>query len=424
MKKQTSSIKWVIWALAALFYFYEYILRISPTVMVSDLMQSFGVTASMIGVITAFFLYAYAPMQLFVGVLMDRYGLKLLITVSCITSGLGALLFGLANTVWFLKVGRLFIGFGAAFAFIGLAYICTHWFSQKRGALLLGIGNSIAMLGAVCGTAPLAILINTTGWRQAMIGLGIAGFVFAFIMFLLVNKAETPEDEVKSKLSFKHLLKDLKLLVKNRHTWINGMVAVLFYATTTAFGGLWGVPFLEASFNLTTTEASSCISMIFIGWLVGGPCVGYISDKLKKRKPIISCGIFFTFLSVLSIIYFENLSLSMIYILIFLIGFFSAAELLNFTLSVEINPKKVKGSAIALTNSLVAFGGSLFQPVAGFLLDHHWDGKIVDGIRIYSAGDYRSALTILPICLFLALILSFVVKEKRHDETTLTKPLS
>lgn len=422
MHKNHSSLKWIVWTLAAIFYFYEYLLRISPTVMVTELMVTFSITASVVGLIGAFFLYSYAPMQIFVGILLDRYGLKLLLSISCLICGIGALLFGAANLTWFLKIGRFCIGFGAAFAFVSMAFVCTHYFSKKRGALLLGLANSIGMAGAMGGTTPLRLLNEAIGWRLSMIGFGILGFILALLLYLFIK--DIYNSSTKEKTTFPHLVKDLKTLMKNPYTWVNGLVALLFYATTTVFGGLWGVPFLKSAFNLTTLQASSCISMIFLGWLIGGPIIGYLSDHLEKRKPIITFCILSTFICILFLLYSPQLSLFSIHLLIFLVGFFSSGELLNFTLAVEINPKKVKASALGLTNLLIAFGDSVFLPIAGFLLDYHWDGKIDGGIRVYSVEDYRTALTILPLCLFLAFIFSLVLKEKRHNESSLQKPFN
>ena len=122
-KSSPGWIKWSIWTLAAVFYFYEFVLRVSPSVMVPELMTSFGITASAVGVLSAFYLYSYAPMQLPVGVLMDRYGVKKVLSIASIICGLGALLFSAAGDLSVASLGRLLIGAGSSFAFIA-AFNC------------------------------------------------------------------------------------------------------------------------------------------------------------------------------------------------------------------------------------------------------------------------------------------------------------
>lgn len=420
MKETNNRLKWIIWTIVALFYFYEYLLRISPSVIVNDLMETFKIHASTVGILSAFFFYAYAPMQIPVGLLMDRYGAKLLLSIAAFISGLGAIFFAISPYLWVVQFGRLFIGIGASFSFVGMVFICSHWFPVKKRALLIGLANSIAMLGAMFGTGPLSLMVTSMGWRESMFIFGIIGFVFAFFLYYTMKK-ETLEKKIGS--SYASLKAELSLLCKNPYTWVNALVALLFYTTTSEFGGLWGITFLQKSFGLTKSVAAFAISMIFFGWLIGGPLIGHLSDKFKKRKPMILVNMFLTLGALLPLLYMNSLPLSLIYILLFLVGLFSSAELLNFTLSVEINPQKVKGSSVALTNFIVSLGGAFTQPLIGFLLDLNWKGTLQDSIRVYSIEDYRYSLTILPIFLIVGFCLSFFLKEKRHeDELTVKMP--
>src|SRR5690606_9072077 len=144
----------------------EYFLRVAPSVMITDLYKAYHIGAGVFGVISAAYLYAYAPMQLPVGVLMDRYGARKLLTLATLICGIGSILFGVAPTVWLSIVSRLMMGVGSAFAFIGMVYISSHWFHGKILALLIGAGNSIGMLGAVVGEGPLSQLVQTFSWRS------------------------------------------------------------------------------------------------------------------------------------------------------------------------------------------------------------------------------------------------------------------
>ena len=93
-------------------------------------------------------------------------------------------------------------------------------------------------------------------------------------------------------------------------------------------------------------------------------------------------------------------------------GLFSSAELLSFSLAIELNTFKAKATAAAFTNFIISLGDAIFQPLVGFLLDSNWNGSIVEGIRVYRVEDYQIALSCLPMTLVLAFILLFFVKEK------------
>ncbi len=403
--------KWVVWSLAALFYFYEYLLRISPSVMVPELMQTFAANAGIIGLLTAFYLYAYSPMQLPVGVLMDQFGVRKLLTFASVICGLGALFFGVTDAIWIACLGRLLMGAGSAFAFVGMVFVCSHWFPKKKQALVIGLANSIGMLGAVFGGGPLSMAVHAFDYRPVMITLGFVGIALGFAIFLAVRREPT---HFLTSGENRHILKYLKMVIANPYTWLNGFVAVLFYIVTTTVGGLWGVPFLEAAYGWSTQAAAFGVSMLFIGWMAGGPLTGLVSDFIRKKQPVISMSIFLTLVLTLALIYIRMHPVA-VYLTLFLIGFFSSAELLCFTYAIEVNSHKAKGTSIAFTNCLIALVGSIMQPVIGFLLVQKWHGNLKEGVPIYDLPAYHYALAILPIMLIIAFVLSLFLNERKFD---------
>ena len=413
---KSNNTKWLIWGLAAVFYFYEFVLRVSPSVMIPDLMIAFNVNASAIGIICAFYLYAYAPMQIPVGMLMDRFGVKSILSIASIVVGLGAIIFSLSNGAELASVGRFLIGGGSSFAFVAMVFISSHWFPIKRRAFLIGIANSIAMLGAAAGNGPLTSILNQFGWRTSILGFGFFGLILAACIYFVMNN-----DNLTNRIEKSHHdvipnpLDKLKSVCKNPQSWINSIVALCFYMTTTAFAGLWGPIFIQTAYNVSKETAGYANSMVFLGWLVGGPIVGHISDRLGHRSTTIRLGILFTLICLTPVLYFTFIPIEIVYILMFLVGIFSAAELLNFSLAIEINPLLVKATAAAFTNFMISCGDSLIQPLIGFLLDFGWDGSITNQIRSYSVSDYQVALSTLPISLLMAFLLSFLIKEKNKE---------
>lgn len=416
--KNTKALKWIIWSLAAFFYFYEYLLRVSPSVMVPELMQAFKADAAKMGVLSAAYFYAYAPMQLPVGMLMDRYGARKLLTVASVICGIGSIFFGVAHTIAIAKIGRLLIGVGSSFAFVAMVFVCSHWFKPEKRAFLVGLANSIGMLGAVFGQGPLSFMVKYLNWRQTMNILGVLGLGLAICIFLLIRRDQSAIQKFQeTKETPNKLLEGFKAITKSGYCWLNAFVALLFYATTTAIGGLWGVPFLQSAYGVNKHVASFAISMLFIGWLIGGPVVGSLSDRKGKRKPFLGVSIILALLSLIPVIYLTDMPIFLIYILLFFVGFFSSAELLNFTFSTELVDVKYKGSAIAFTNFIVAIGSSFIQPIIGYFLDLSVKSRQALTTFNYSGYDYKLALSILPVMLILALILTFFLKENRQKQT-------
>ena len=415
MKKQIQARRWIIWSLAVFFYFYEYFLRVSPSLMVDNLIKDFHIHAAVVGVISAFYFYIYALMQMPVGLLMDRYGARKLLTIGSIACGVGGILFGVATKVFLLDIGRLFQGAGSSFAFVGMVYICSHWFEASRLAFLVGLGNSLGMLGAVIGEGPISFAVESYGWRGTILIIGLVGLVLAAVIYLLIrNEPANIEKHGKTSIKSLHIGEHLKLVCKNMQTWINAIVTFSLLMTTTAFAGLWGVPFLQTAYHASKEVASFALSVFFVGWIVGGPLLGHYSDRIGKRRPVfIVCGLAACILMTI-LVYFPVFPIYVAYILLFGIGFFSSAQNLGYCVAIELNPIRAKGTSIALANFTVYLVASFVQPIVGVLLDSKWSGPthFAQGNPVYTLQNYQYSIFCFPLFFLLASIAAFFLREK------------
>ena len=171
----------------------------------------------------------------------------------------------------------------------------------------------------------------------------------------------------------------------------------------------------KQNYGMKKELAGFIVSMVFVGWIVGGPIIGILSDHIKRRKPMLILATILTLISIVPIIYIENLPVWVLFSLLFCVGFFSSGQLLSFSLAIEVNPYKAKGTSIALTNFIVAVGSSIIQPLVGIILDLNSAGLVKEGTPLYSAYNYKIALTTFPVTLVLALIALFFLKEGRHE---------
>lgn len=416
MKNKGNTLRWFAWILTCAFLFYEYFLRTSPSVIVPQLMQTFGVTTAAVGALSGFYFYVYAPMQIPVGMLLDRFGARRLLTMATAVCGLGGILFGIASVYWIAAAGRVLMGFGSAFAFVGMVYVSSHWFPSNKLALLVGLGNSVASLGAVFGQGPLASAVDSFGWRGSLLVMGAIGLILAIVMYFAM-KRDIPLHHINHQREKRAMWRNLWTVCQNGQSWINGIVALFSYVTTNAFAGLWAVPFLVTTYDLSTVTAGYAASMIYIGWIVGGPIVGLISDRIGRRRVILKICLALACICLIPIIFISHLPLWMIYALMFLVGVFSSGQLLNFSLAIEINPLRVKGTATAFTNFLVAAAGAVMQPLVGTLLDIMAPAvPIVHGIPMYQESTYRAALSAFPILMILAFLLAFFIKPRRNKD--------
>lgn len=415
---------WLICGIGAIYYSYEYLLRISPSVMEPALRAHFHLSASGFGFLSAFYYYAYLPMQIPVGILLDRYGPRLLLTGACILCVLGTFLFSATPYFWVAACGRFLVGFGSAFAFVGVLKLATIWLPENKLALVSGLASALGTIGAMIGDNLLGLMVVNIGWERTVEITGFFGIGLVFLLWFglhtVKDSAHQHDTEEGTIGSFKQSLKDLRVIIGSKQIWINGLFGCLVYLPTTVFAELWGIPYLKLAQGLNQSSADFANSLLFLGFTFGAPLMGFISDKLKRRKPPMAIGALGAALIMGYILYSPHLSGFTINIAMFLLGLLYSAQCIVFAVGRELSPDEAAATAMAMTNMLVMLGAMFLQPLVGFLLDisASWRlQKITDTVAdktmsmIYTVGDYQFALSIIPIGIAIAAILTLFLKE-------------
>ncbi|KTD06627.1 major facilitator superfamily (MFS) transporter [Legionella gratiana] len=407
-----SIMPWMVWGLGCLFYFYECLLQVSPSVMSHELMRDFSVTSQTLGILSGIYFYSYAAMQLPGGVLMDYFGPHRLLTLATVVCAVSTIAFGMTDSFFMACVARLMIGFGSAFAAVGTMKLAANWFPAQRFALLTGLMVTIGMLGAIGGEAPLALLIDHFGWRHSMLIMGSTGLVLAVLLIFIAK--DTPKNHEISAphlVEEEHLIPSLLALMKNKQLWLVACYGGLMYMATPVFCGLWGVPFLMHKMMITKTTAANYISLVFIGWAIASPLWGIFSNRIGLRKPpmyigcigALICSLLFIFVPINTAIYME--------LLLFAFGLFSAGFLPAFTVAKELCNKKYVATGLSFMNMMNMLGIALAQPLIGYILDKMWEGEVNGTVRVYPLEAYHTGLAILPLGMLIALIILPKIKE-------------
>jgi len=404
---------WVICAVGALFYAYEYVLRIAPNVMSTQLMQYYGVNGLALGNLAAFYYYAYTPMQLPVGVLMDRFGPRRLLTLACLLCAFGAYLFAGSHFLTIAKLGRFFAGFGSAFAFVGVLKLATIWLPPNRFAFISGFTSALGAIGAVFGEIFLTYWVDTVGWRSSVALSAVVGVFLSVIIFMVIKDGHHREIEegTHEPLDLPQITRGFMRILTNGQIWLAGLIGCLLYMPSSVFAEMWGKAYLEGAHHLSSEDAASGVALVFLGFALGGPLFGWWSDTIKKRKLPIILGAFLAtcFLSI--VIYVPDLPKTLLYSLLFAFGVSYGAQVIVFPIGRELSAPQLAGTAIAVTNMIVMLGGVVFQPAVGGLLDWVWNGALVNNVPFYTPQNFRFALSVLPISLALSGLLTFFVRE-------------
>lgn len=401
---------WLIWGLAAVFYFSDYMARVAPGVMHRSLQLDFGINEVGFGTLTASFYIPYILMQIPVGLTVDRLSIRGILTVMSLVTALGCIVFGMANGLLVASIGRMLIGFSAAFAFVSALRLATSWFPAAMLGLLAGLTQALGMLGAAAGEAPISFLVAQVGWRHSMFIVALLFMVLSWLLYqfvqdkpkeLTLNRVKSPQISI---------IQSLKIVLSHKQTWLNALYAGFLFGPTAVIGEAIGPAYLQFGHGLTAHTAAFATGLIFIGWGISGPLTGWISDKIGLRKPLMIISAIFGLILSSVFVFYPFKSTSMAYLIFFAFGFTNTGVAIAYAVATEIQESKVLGTAIAFTNMISIFVGALMQPLVGYLVDLA-AGSRAYNVETLSITDFQFGLQILPISSLIALILAFTIKE-------------
>lgn len=405
----------LVCAIGAIFYCYEFVLRIIPGALQSELSAAFGhISATTFGQLSAFYYFAYSPMQLPVGLLMDRFGPRRLLTFACLCCTVGSFMFTYSSSIAIAGSGRFLVGFGSSFAFVGVLSLAMHWLPRRYFSLVAGLITTLGMLGLVYGEVKITEMAVSMGLQHVLFMMVVFGGVLTVLIFLMVR--DGPGGFQSKTQPLPEFFRNVMHVLTSPEVWIIGFVGACLYTSLSVFGELWGKTYLEQAHHLTKVEAAHTISAMFLGWAVGAPIAGYFSDRSGRRVLPLVLGAFMSLICISLVLYWPGLSYVALNILLFLYGVFSATEIIVFVMAKENSGAKLSGTVFAATNMIVTLGGVIFQPLVGKLLDKFGDSGVVGGEHIYTVVDYQVALSILPLSLLMVMIAAFFLKDHKFSQ--------
>jgi MFS family permease len=392
----------VAWLITAMYYFYQYTLRSAPAVMMPQLSDAFGMTATTVASMVGLFYYGYSPFSLVAGAAMDGLGPRKVVPLGAATVGIGALMFATGDGA-VASIGRFLQGAGGVFALVGAAYIATTNFPASRAATLIGATQMFGMAGGSAGQFVVGPMIGAgVSWSTFWVGMGIGGLAISVLLFLLLPESKTTQRR-------EGWLKDagsaFGVVFRNPQSILCGMIAGLLFIPTTIFDMTWGVRYLQEGRGFDYATAVLRSAAVPLGWMIGCPLLGFLSDRIGRRKPVIIASAA-VLLACLAWILYGPVDVLPPYVLAIIAGTASGAAMLPYTVIKEANPPKMSGTATGVVNFLNFTFSALLGPVFARILMN-----VSGGASTMNIEHYQTTFQPLLYGVGLAIVLTLFLKE-------------
>jgi len=391
------------WLVTVVFYFYQYSMRSAPAVMVPELTTAFGLSAVGVASLVGLFYFGYAPFSLVAGVALDQFGPRKVVPLGAASVAVGTLLFSMGDPTWG-SVGRFMQGAGGVFALIGAVYLVTNFMPASRAATLIGVTQMFGMAGGSAGQFVVGPLIAAgLPWDRFWFLMGLAGIPIAALLFLLMPRQQK-KPQGASGVGLGPALKAMGTVFINPQSILCGLIAGLIFIPTTIFDMVWGVRFLQEGHDVSYEMAVLRSASVPFGWIIGCPLLGWLSDRIGRRKPVIIGAATVLGLTLALILYgprgvFPPYSLGL------LAGIASGAAMIPYTVIKEANRPEHSGTATGVINFLNFSLTALLGPVFAARLTAASEGAERE------LTHYQSSFLPLLFGVVLAIVLTLLLRE-------------
>lgn len=412
---------WLVWGLAAIFGLYTFLLQGVPSVMIPQLMKTYGIDVVQIGVLTSSFFYTYIIMQIPAGIMIDLWGPRRILKINFLLCSIAIGWFAFSHTFWEGQVSRMLQGFFVSPAIISAFCLGSRWFKPALFTLMVSLTEFLALLGGVVGEGGLAKSVMVFGWRETMVAVAAVGLLLTFLSLFIIHDFPDHDQPLHNGLSLKETSKQawkyLCKVVAIPSLWVSGIYSGLVFGSFPAFAALWGIPYFKKRYGIEVDLSAFMASCFFLGACIGTMVLGWVSVYFSRRRILMIWGALLSCLLITGILYIPGIPMSWMFALMLVFGFTSSTYVFSYALADTYVSQSAKGVAMGFTNMLcIAFGAPIYQPLIGYLLKWSCTCEPIHKINLYTQNDYTVALTILPLSLFAAFILAFFVKESRKSE--------
>jgi predicted MFS family arabinose efflux permease len=360
---------WVLCAMIPLIVLSQFF-RSSNGVIAPDLMADLGLTAEDIGVLSSSFFFVFALLQIPLGILLDRFGARHVLSALMLLAITGSLVFAGAADLSGLIAGRLLIGTGCAGLMVGSLVILARWYSPAHFAGALATLFASANAGSLAATLPLAAAAAAWGWRSTFIGLSVISAMLAAVFFLTVRDAAPGHPfHRRAPETLLDVTKGVIKIIRMRDLCLMFPMVAVGYASFISIVGLWGGPYLHEVYGLGSVARGNVLSLMALSMMVGTLAYGRIDRWIGSRRTLTTLGASASALLLVLLALQPAGPLWQTTALLCLFGFAGAYSLVVMAHGLALVPDELAGRGATALNTALMGGAAIIQAVTGAVVE-------------------------------------------------------
>lgn len=413
-KKRLKIYAWFVWLLTAFLFFYLNILEFLPADIGAALKIKFDISNIALGLLGGTFFYAHLVFHIPSGMLIDRYGPRMMTGLGVLVTTIGMVIFISGQNLFMVGVGRFLTGLGSAFMVVNTLKIAANWFPNQRFAFLVGLMMSLGLMGPLFINFVFTDIITSYGPWKSLYIITLFGLVIGILHLIFARDSRTNFLHHTKEDIPRHLANKILLIIKSPQNWRLAIIYALAITPLTLYAGLWGTPFIEQEFHRPEAMALEGVAFLLLGFAIGAPFFGFLSEKIKRRKVILQYGLIASFLMFLVLLYVPNYTYLPGRLQTFLFGFANSTVMLTFAMIYDINPKIITGTVMGFMFTLQAIMTSVNDPLIGYLSEKTF---------LDPSNNLLHALSIILIYLAIANVLLIFTKETHCKTSAIDKEM-
>lgn len=399
-----------VWFLAALFFLYEFFLRTFIGSVAHQVMPDLHLNVETFALMSTGYFVAYGVMQIPVGVLVDKWGVKVNLVGAILICVLGVLLFSWSQGFFQAFGSRFLMGAGSSFAFVSLLVIAMTWFPARFFAFFAGVSQFIGTMGPMLAGGPLIAIMahEHLDWRYAMFVTAMIGLGLAILVALFVKNKPKQGRQALIMLSLDQPLRlRLKQLLTNKQAWWVALYSATIYISISLLGATWGTEYLQVR-GLSQAVAASMISLAWLGYAIGCPVLGAFSDIAKRRKPLLIVCALLGAVATFCITYIGFEQHVWVYgVLFFSLGLAASGQNIGFAAIAEHVDENMRATAMGLNNGAITLFAATVPPLVSYFI------MSSQGARAQLLPtDFYYGFMVMPLMFVLGAVLAcFFIRE-------------